>query len=89
MRYHFDVEDGDTHPDPAGATFENFEDVRREALNRALALLGNPPEKFWHEHPWKMTVSDNHRHVQFTLHFLAVNAPLTESYGRRITQIQG
>ena len=89
MRYHFDVEDGDTHPDPVGATFEDLEDVRREALDRALALLSRPAENFWCGRPWKRIVSDDRRHVQFTLYFMAVNAPLTEGYGRRISDIQG
>lgn len=89
MRYHFDVEDGETHPDPTGATFENFDDVRCEALKRAHASLRKPTEKFWDGHPWKMIVSDDQRHIQFTLYFMAVNAPLTEGYGKRITNIQG
>ncbi len=84
-RYHFDVEDGDTHPDPIGATFETLEGVRCEALRRALALLADPGENFWRGSPWKMIVSDDHRHIQFTLNFMVVNAPLTEGYGRRVT----
>ena len=85
-RYHFDVEDGDTHPDPIGDVFTDLESVRCEALRRTVELLATTYDKLWCGQPWKMTVSDDRGRVQFTLNFLAVNAPLTECYGKRVAE---
>ncbi len=85
-RYFFDVEDGFPILDLEGAVFPDLEAVRDEALKRTIDLLATRREEFWRGHAWKMIVFDAQRRVQFTLNFMAVNSPLTEGYGRRLSE---
>ena len=81
--YFFDVEDGQSFPDLTGADLPDLDAARDEGLRRSVILLATRKKEFWQGATWKMTVTDEAGHVQFTLNFLAVNSPLTDKYDRR------
>ena len=81
--YFFDVEDGQSFSDLTGADLPDLDAARDEGLRRSVILLATRKKEFWQGAIWKMTVTDEAGHVQFTLNFLAVNSPLTDKYGRR------
>ena len=82
-RYHFNIEDGSSYPDREGAEFADLEAARVEAVRRSGALLRDGAAQFWNGEAWKLVVTNGDGLILFTLHFVAVNSPVTQHYAAR------
>lgn len=70
-RYHFNVEDGRSTPDPEGTELPDLESARREAVRLAGRLLDDDPAQFWSHGLWRVVVTDDAGRTLFTLDFRA------------------
>lgn len=70
-RYHFNVEDGQSIPDPEGTELPDLNAARREAVRLAGRLLDDDPEQFWSHGLWSVVVTDDAGRTLFTLDFRA------------------
>ncbi|HVI30841.1 DUF6894 family protein [Phenylobacterium sp.] len=70
-RYHFNVEDGQSIPDPEGTVLPDLESARREAVRLAGRLLDDDPAHFWSSGAWRVVVTDDAGRTLFILDFRA------------------
>jgi hypothetical protein len=73
-RYHFNVHDGTSIPDPEGSELPDLASARVQAVRLAADLL-REHRSFWNEGEWKMDVTDGEGLILFSLLFLATDAP--------------
>jgi len=78
-RYHFNVEDGQSIPDPEGTVLPDLESARREAVRMAGRLLDDDPAHFWSTGEWRVVVTDDAGRTLFTLEFCAREADAVPS----------
>jgi hypothetical protein len=83
--FHFHVVDGETYPDSEGTELPDLEHARLEAIERSQKLLKSPRDEIWDGRAWKMIVTDASEHSLFVLNFLVSSAPLTQGYGKRLS----
>ena len=88
-RYHFNIEDGLSYPDREGAEFPDLDSARIEAVRRSGTLLRDSAVNFWNGDAWKLIVTNSSGLIMFTLHFVAVNSPVTQHYAARLSQQEG
>ncbi|WP_334161221.1 DUF6894 family protein [Phenylobacterium sp.] len=70
-RYHFNVEDGRSIPDPEGTELPGLESARREAVRMAGRLMEDDPAHFWSTGAWSVVVTDDADRTLFILDFRA------------------
>jgi hypothetical protein len=73
-RYHFNVEDGQSIPDPEGTVLPDIEAARHEAIRLAGRLLDDHPAEFWDRGEWCVIVTDDAGRELFKLNFFATSA---------------
>lgn len=87
-RYHFNVRDGVSAPDPEGTELSGLAEAERCAVKLSGDLLSDDPDRFWTGEEWHMDVTDDRGLILFSLTFIANRAPstmpgLTDVPGRR------
>jgi hypothetical protein len=78
-RYHFNVHDGVSLPDPDGTELATLDAARVEAVRLAGQLLLDSGEEFWSNGDWKVDVTNDRGLILFTLMFSAFDAPCIRS----------
>src|SRR4051794_41691429 len=73
-RYHFNIVDGVSQPDPEGTDLVDLAEVRRQALRLSGEVLRELSSVLW-EHPeWSLTVTDDAGATVLALKFVAEQA---------------
>jgi hypothetical protein len=80
-RFHFHVHDGVEHPDPEGSDLPDIPSARKYAVRYFGEMLQDEPSTFWNGEELRMQVADETGLLLFSLHFIAVNAPVLEGVG--------
>jgi hypothetical protein len=73
-RFHFNIYDGYSQPDPTGTEFPNWHAARLEALRLAGAILADEAEQISFEKGWHLEVTDEWGLVLFRFDFTAFSA---------------
>jgi precorrin-6x reductase len=58
-RYHFNIVDSVSQPDPEGSELVDLAQVRREALRLSGEVLREMDDDFWQHPEWSLTVTDD------------------------------
>ncbi len=74
-RFHFNVHDGHSTPDPDGSDLPNLTTARAEAVKLAGTLISEEGAAFWNGEGWRMDVTDDDGLLLFKLHFIATVHP--------------
>ncbi|HEX4693142.1 DUF6894 family protein [Sphingomonas sp.] len=75
-RYHFNIHDGTDVPDLEGVKLADLAAARIHATRYASDLLRDQQATFWNGNEWRMSVTDEHGLILFSLTFLATDAPV-------------
>ena len=80
--YYFHVQDGISVPDMEGMEIETLAQVKCEAVKLAGRIFCVAAADFWERAEWSMTVTDNTGLTVCALHFLGIEAPVSQMQGR-------
>ena len=73
-RYHFNIVDGVSQPDPEGTDLVDLAEVRRQALRLSGEVLRELSSAFWQHPEWSLTVTDDAGATVLALKFVAEQA---------------
>lgn len=77
-RYFFHTADGSRQRDEEGTELRDQQAARTEAVRFAGALMGDRPDMLWDGHDFRVEVTDEAKHLLFTVITLVVDAPASE-----------
>lgn len=78
-RYHFNVRNGNEHPDPDGSEFVSIAQARTGAVSFFGGILCDRPERFWEVEEMQVEVTDEAGLILFTLNMSATVSPALRS----------
>ncbi|MGU3668470.1 DUF6894 family protein [Methylobacterium sp. A49B] len=74
-RFHFNVYDGVSMPDPVGTDLSSWDDARVEAIRMAGEILKDKAHRIALGEDWRMEVTDETGLVLFRLDFSVLESP--------------
>jgi len=80
-KFFFDVHDGISMCDDVGYELPDLEAAKQQAVIFSGDLLRDSGSQFWQGDEWRMDVRDERDLILFSLHFLAVTAPVLNGNG--------
>ena len=78
-RYFFHTADGSRQRADEGTELRDQHAARTEAVRFAGALMADRPDMIWDGHDFRVEVTDEARHLLFTIIMLGVDAPASET----------
>ena len=78
-RYFFNMLAGEATSDDEGAELADIEAARIEAMCFTGQMLRDDPRSFWQHPEWQLTVTDETGLSLFSIHVLAVDAPVLQA----------
>ncbi len=79
-RFFFNVTDGIDIVDHEGVELADLPAARLQAVHYSGELLKDHPDTLWVGHEWRIDVTDAARHILFSIHISAVDAPALKDW---------
>jgi len=76
-RYHFNIRDGHSTPDPDGIELPDLSQAKIEAARRGGEILRDNAAKFWEREDWRIDVTDAAGLQLFSITIFATMAAAT------------